>query len=99
MAHSFHLMPMDQYDHAELEINGGIFKAADGASAQYLINCMDEEIARCKITIKGGTFVGFNPAASTGDTINGEPANWVAEGYESVESTENSGTWIVRKKN
>lgn len=96
---AIYLMPMDQYDHAELEINGGIFKAADGASAQYLINCMDEEIARCKITIKGGTFVGFNPAASTGDTINGKPANWVAEGYESVESTENPGTWIVRKKN
>lgn len=98
---AIYLMPMDQDDHAELEINGGIFKAADGASAQYLINCMDEEIARCKITIKGGTFVGFNPAASTGDTINGKPANWVAEGegYESVESTENPGTWIVRKKN
>ena len=96
---AIYLMPMDQYDHAELEINGGIFKAADGASAQYLINCHDGSIADCKITIKGGTFVGFNPAASTGDTINGEPANWVAEGYESVESTENPGTWIVRKKN
>lgn len=96
---AIYLMPMDQYDRAELEINGGTFKTADGASAQYLINCMDEEIARCKITIKGGTFVGFNPAASTGDTIDGKPANWVAEGYESVESTENPGTWIVRKKN
>lgn len=96
---AIYLMPMDQYDHAELEINGGIFKAADGASAQYLINCHDGSIADCKITIKGGTFVGFNPAASTGDTINGKPANWVAEGYESVESTENPGTWIVRKKN
>lgn len=95
---AIYLMPYDQYDHAELEINGGTFKAADGASAQYLINCMDEEIARCKITIKGGTFVGFNPAASTGDTINGKPANWVAEGYESVETPEASGTWIVRKK-
>lgn len=96
---AIYLMPMDQYDHAELEINGGTFKAADGTSAQYLINCHDGSIADCKITIKGGTFVGFNPAASTGDTINGEPANWVAEGYESVESTENPGTWIVRKKN
>ena len=96
---AIYLMPMDQYDHAELEINGGIFKAADGASAQYLINCHDGSIADCKITIKGGTFVGFNPAASTGDTINGKPANWVAEGYESVKSTENPGTWIVRKKN
>lgn len=96
---AIYLMPMDQYDHAELEINGGIFKAADGASAQYLINCHDKSIADCKITIKGGTFVGFNPAASTGDTINGKPANWVAEGYESVETPKASGTWIVRKKN
>lgn len=96
---AIYLMPMDQYDHAELEINGGTFKAADGASARYLINCHDDSIADCKITIKGGTFVGFNPAASTGDTINGKPANWVAEGYESVETPEASGTWIVRKKN
>lgn len=96
---AIYLMPMDQYDHAELEINGGTFKAADGASAQYLINCHDGSIADCKITIKGGTFVGFNPAESTGDSIDGKPANWVAEGYESVESTENPGTWNVRKKN
>ena len=96
---AIYLMPMDQYDHAELEINGGTFKAADGASAQYLINCHDGSIAACKITIKGGTFVGFNPAASTGDTINGKPANWVAEGYESVEDPNAPGTWTVRKKN
>lgn len=96
---AIYLMPYDPLDHAELEINGGTFKAADGASAQYLINCHDGSIADCKITIKGGTFVGFNPAASTGDSIDGKPANWVAEGYESVESTENPGTWIVRKKN
>lgn len=96
---AIYLMPMDQDDHAELEINGGIFKVAEGASAQYLINCHDGSIADCKITIKGGTFVGFNPAASTGDTINGKPANWVAEGYESVETPKASGTWIVRKKN
>ena len=96
---AIYLMPMDQDDRAELEINGGIFKAADGASARYLINCYDDSIADCKITIKGGTFVGFNPAASTGDTINGKPANWVAEGYESVETPKASGTWIVRKEN
>lgn len=95
---AIYLMPMDEYDHAELEINGGTFKAADGASAQYLINCHDGSIAACKITIKGGTFVGFNPAASTGDTINGKPANWVAEGYESVEDSKAPGTWIVRQK-
>ncbi len=95
---AIYLMPYDPLDHAELEINGGIFKAADGGSAQYLINCHDGSISACKITIKGGTFVGFNPAESTGDTINGKPANWVAEGYESVEDPEAPGTWIVRQK-
>lgn len=95
---AIYLMPMDQYDAPELEINGGVFMHAQGGSAKFLINCYDDDIARCKITIKGGTFVGFNPAASTGDTIGGKPANWVAEGYESVESTEDPGSWIVRKK-
>lgn len=95
---AIYLMPMDQYDAPELEINGGVFMHAQGGSAKFLINCYDDDIARCKITIKGGTFVGFNPAASTGDTIGGKPANWVAEGYESVESTEDPGCWIVRKK-
>lgn len=95
---AIYLMPMDQYDAPELEINGGVFMHAQGGSAKFLINCYDDDIARCKITIKGGTFVGFNPAASTGDTIGGKPANWVAEGYESVESTEDPGVWIVRKK-
>ena len=94
---AIYLMPYDPLDHAELEINGGTFKTADGASAQFLINCYDGDIARCKITIKGGTFVGFNPAASTGDTINGKPANWVAEGYESVEDPEAPGTWTVKQ--
>ena len=96
---AIYLMPMDNKDHAELEINGGTFITSEGANAQYLINCHDGSIADCKITITGGTFVGFNPATSTGDNIDGKPANWVAEGYESVESPEGSGTWIVRKKN
>ena len=96
---AIYLMPMDQYDAPELEINGGLFSPArDGGSAKFLINCYDPDITRCKITIKGGTFVGFNPAASTGDNIDGKPANWVADGYESVESKEEPGTWIVQKK-
>ena len=96
---AIYLMPMDQYDAPELEINGGLFSPArDGGSAKFLINCKDDDIARCKITIKGGTFIGFNPAASTGDNIDGKPANWVADGYESIESKEEPCTWIVQKK-
>ena len=99
---AIHLVP-NVAEKAELEINGGVFSPArEGGSAKFLINCQDEDIARCKITIKGGMFIGFNPAASTGDTvdgtIDGKPANWVADGYESVEEEEGSGIWIVQKK-
>lgn len=99
---AIYLMPMDQYDTPELEINGGVFSPArDGGSATFLINCKDDAISRCKITIKGGMFIGFNPAESTADTIDSKPANWVAEGYESVKTTDEDGNtiWEVRKKN
>ena len=98
---AIYLMAMDQYDAPELEINGGVFSPAPDGSAKFLINCKDEDIARCKITIKGGTFIGFNPAASTADTIDDKPANWVADGYESVGTTDEDGNtiWEVRKKN
>ena len=90
------LMP-NASEKAELEINGGVFSPAlNGGNAKYLINCQNEDIARCKITIKGGTFIGFNPAASTADKIAGNPANWVAKGYVSVEDSDNPGTWIVK---
>ena len=99
---AIYLMPIDQYDTPELEINGGVFSPArDGGSATFLINCKDDAISRCKITIKGGMFIGFNPAESTADTIDSKPANWVAEGYESVKTTDEDGNtiWEVRKKN
>ncbi len=97
---AIYLMP-NVSEKAELEINGGVFMHAPEGSSEYLINCQDEDISRCKITIKGGTFIGFNPAASIADKINGEPANWVADGYESVGTTDEDGNtiWEVRKKN
>ncbi len=94
---AIYLMPMDEYDAPELEINGGVFSPAQEGSAKFLINCLDSEISRCKITIKGGTFIGFNPAASTGDTIDGQPANWVPKGYKSVKDPD-SDVWTVVKE-
>ncbi len=94
---AIYLMPMDEDDAPELEINGGVFSPAQEGSAKFLINCYDPEISRCKITIKGGTFIGFNPAASTGDTIDGQPANWVPKGYKSVKDPD-SDVWTVVKE-
>lgn len=82
---------------AVLEISGGVFESVSG-NAQFLINCDDDYISNCKITITGGTFVGWNPAESHADMIDGKPANWVSDGYVSKETTyEGKQAWIVSK--
>ena len=83
---------------AVLEINGGVFESVSG-NAQFLINCHDEYMSNCKISITGGTFVGWNPAESYADIIDGKPANWVPDGYVSTETTYNGKqAWTVSKK-
>ena len=75
----------------KLNINGGVFEC-DG-DASFLINCQDSYRKKCTVTIKGGTFVGFNPANNTAE---GENTNFVAPGYKSVETTYNGKkAWTV----
>ena len=75
----------------KLNINGGVFEC-DG-DASFLINCRDSYRKKCTVTIKGGTFVGFNPADNTAE---GEHTNFVADGYKSVETTYNGKqAWTV----
>lgn len=79
-----------------IEINGGTFKLTDWADAEkdangnlkFLINCYDANYKKgsANIIVKGGKFYDFNPAASYGEP-NG-PVSYVAEGYESVMTTE-----------
>ena len=75
----------------KLNINGGVFEC-DG-DASFLINCRDSYRKKCTVTIKGGTFVGFNPADNTAE---GEHTNFVAPGYKSVETKYNGKqAWTV----
>ena len=75
----------------KLNINGGVFEC-DG-DASFLINCRDSYRKKCTVTIKGGTFVGFNPADNTAE---GEHTNFVAPGYKSVKITYNGkDAWKV----
>lgn len=75
----------------KLNINGGVFEC-DG-DASFLINCQDSYRKKCTVTIKGGTFVGFNPANNTAE---GKNTNFVAPGYKSVETTYNGKqAWTV----
>lgn len=75
----------------KLNINGGVFEC-DG-DASFLINCRDSYRKKCTVTIKGGTFVGFNPADNTAE---GEHTNFVAPGYKSVATKYNGkDAWTV----
>lgn len=69
---------------AVLEINGGVFKSVSG-NAEFLNNCDDGATSRCQISIKGGTFYGFNPADNNAD---GAHTNYVAEGYDVIQDGE-----------
>ena len=78
---------------ATLNVYGGVFEC-DG-DASHLINCYDAayRVGNAKVNIYGGTFVGFNPADNTAE---GEHTNFVADGYESVETTYNGKqAWTV----
>lgn len=85
-----------KYATVTLNIKGGVFESSGDASC--LINCLDAYIKNCHIKITGGTFVGFNPADSAVDKINGKNANWVPDGYVSKEITYNGKqAWEVTK--
>ena len=81
---------------ATLEIYGGVFDS-ETKENNFLINVQDGNTAATynKIAIYGGTFVGFNPA--NGDS-GAKISTFVADGYESVQTTYNGETaWEVRK--
>ena len=78
-----------------MEINDGVFESAT-EDAKFLINCDDKSKGTNTINIKGGTFVGFNPADNTAD---GAGTNYVAAGYKSTQTTYNGKTaWVVTKE-
>ena len=80
---------------AILEINDGVFESAT-EDASFLINCDDDSKGTITMNIKGGTFVGFNPADNTAD---GDNTNYVAAGYKSTQTTYNGKTaWVVTKE-
>lgn len=81
-------------NNAELIINGGVFESAKD-DATFLINMDDNNLGAASIQIKGGTFVGFNPADNTAD---GAGTNYVADGYVSTKTTYNGkDAWVVTK--
>ena len=75
-------------------INGGTFKAEEGSDGtRFVLNQSDDITTSC-CTVKGGTFIGFNPANV--NEAHGAITSFVAEGYKSVKVSDSPETWEVQ---
>lgn len=98
--HFYGALTAVQVQKGSLEINGGFFDMAPTCKAQvphyakYVVNCIDDswKNGTATISIKGGTFVNFDPSANP----EGEGTTYVAEGYKVVSAEqENGDTWYT----
>lgn len=98
--HFYGALTAVQVQKGSLEINGGFFDMASTCKAQvphyakYVVNCLDTpwKNGTATISIKGGTFVNFDPSANP----EGEGTTYVAEGYKVVSAEqENGDTWYT----
>lgn len=93
------VMGPDKYGrNGSVEINGGVFMAEAGSDSDatpatpFVLNQHDDITVNC-FSVKGGTFVGFNPASVY--EAHGAITSFVAEGYKSVKISESPATWQV----
>lgn len=79
-----------------VEINGGVFEAEVGSDGTpFVLNQADDLTVNC-FSVKGGTFVGFNPANVKENK--GAITSFVAEGYRSVKTEyEGKEAWKVEE--
>lgn len=99
--HFYGALTAVQVQKGSLEINGGFFDMAPTCKeqaphyAKYVVNCIDAswKDGTATISIKGGTFVNFDPSANPEE---GEGTTYVAEGYKVVSAMqENGDTWYT----
>lgn len=88
------VMGPDKYGrNGSVEINGGVFMAKSGSD--FVLNQHDDITVNC-FSVKGGTFVGFNPANVNENK--GAITSFVAEGYRSVKTEyEGKEAWKVEE--
>lgn len=76
---------------ANVNISGGTFTAF---TQKWTLNIKDEYASTSKFNVTGGTFVGYNPAAS--DTEPNGPVSFVADSY--VATADKSGNYTVEAR-
>ena len=88
--------PVVYVEDGEVEINGGFFETDyhDDRGWYFVINVWNKS-PNFKVTVKGGTFVNYDPSKGD-DNLGG---NFVAEGYQVVTKTVGNDTWytVVKK--
>lgn len=86
------VMGPDKYGkNGSVEINGGVFMAEAGSDGTpFVLNQHDAITVNC-FSVKGGTFIGFNPADNNAD---GAHTNYVADGYHSTKVSTDPATGI-----
>ena len=79
-----------QVEQGKCIINGGFFEAVSSTyGSKYTLNCIDDVAGtKATISVKGGTFVNFDPSNNTAD---GEGTNYVASGYKVVSQEQTNG--------
>ena len=82
-----------QVQKGTVTINGGHFAVeafSDPYGYEFMLNCIDAAYkdGSAKITVKGGTFVNFNPADCKAE---GAGTNFVAPGYSVISETKANG--------
>ena len=78
-------------DRGTANIKGGYYSG--NPTGKYLLNCLDAgyQSGEARIVVSGGTFEGYNPAASESES---PAANFVAAGYDSVRNPDEN-SWTV----
>ena len=78
-----------------ITINGGKFIGNyenETFGTQYALNVRDADLSTAQIIVKGGEYRQYNPAASLSEN---PQANFVADGFQSVENVRNGVKWYV----
>lgn len=87
------VMGPDKYGrNGSVEINGGVFMAEAGSDGTPLVLNQHDDITVNCFSVKGGTFVGFNPASV--NEAKGTITSFVAEGYHSTKVSTDPATGI-----
>lgn len=83
-----------QSNGGEIYLLGGTYKEINNEPT-YLVNFIDAMRSVGTISIAGGTYHGFNPGNNLAE---GQDTDFLAPGYESVETSKGSGVWTVKAK-